>query len=126
MTTYLNTGYLHNHFVLNSVSFMDGKRYNDCKATYLEFRRLSDEICLEYGLSVVENSQKSKTPRSLYLTKRAGVPTRYNLMRQDSDNALNRSFTERFPIKSFLSRSKNGNEYISRSVSVQMKRSYRN
>ncbi len=96
VATHLNTGCLHNHFVLNSVSFLDGKRYNDCKTTYREFRRLSDEICREYGLSVVENPQKSKTPRDLYLAEKAGLPTRYNLMRQDIDNALSRSFTERF------------------------------
>lgn len=96
VATHLNTGCLHNHFVLNSVSFLDGKRYNDCKATYREFRRLSDEICREYGLSVVENPQKSKTPRGLYLAEKAGLPTRYSLMRQDIDNTLSRSFTERF------------------------------
>lgn len=96
VATHLNTGCLHNHFVLNSVSFIDGKRYNDCKATYREFRRLSDEICREHGLSVIENPQKSKTSRSLYLAEKAGLPTRYNLMRQDIDSALSRSFTERF------------------------------
>lgn len=96
VATHLHTGCLHNHFVLNSVSFLDGKRYNDCKATYREFRRLSDEICREYGLSVVENPQKSKTPRGLYLAEKAGLPTRYSLMRQDIDNTLSRSFTERF------------------------------
>lgn len=96
VATHLNTGCLHNHFVLNSVSFADGKRYNDCKATYREFRRLSDEICREHGLAVIENPQKSKTRRSLYLAEKAGLPTRYNLMRQDIDNALSRSFTERF------------------------------
>lgn len=96
VATHLNTGCLHNHFVLNSVSFVDGKRYNDCKATYREFRRLSDEICREHGISVIENPQKSKTPRSLYLSEKAGLPTRYNLMRRDIDSALSRSFTERF------------------------------
>ncbi len=96
VATHLNTGCLHNHFVLNSVSFVDGKRYNDCKATYREFRHLSDEVCREHGLSVIENPQKSKMPRSLYLAEKAGLPTRYNLMRRDIDNALSRSFTERF------------------------------
>lgn len=96
VATHLNTGCLHNHFVLNSVSFLDGKRYNDCKRTYREFRNLSDQICREHGLSVIENPQKTKTPRSLYLAEKAGLPTRYNLMRQDIDNALSRSFTERF------------------------------
>ena len=31
VTTHLNTDCCHNHFVINSVSFVDGKRYNDCK-----------------------------------------------------------------------------------------------
>jgi len=96
VATHLNTGCLHNHFVLNSVSFIDGKRYNDCKTTYREFRRLSDEICREHELSVIENPQKGKTSRSLYLAEKASLPTRYNLMRRDIDNALSRSFTERF------------------------------
>lgn len=96
VATHLNTGCLHNHFVLNSVSFADGKRYNDCKATYREFRCLSDEICREHGLSVIESPQKNKTPRSLYLAEKAGLPTRYNIMRQDIDDALRRSFTEKF------------------------------
>lgn len=96
VATHLNTGCLHNHFVLNSVSFVDGKRYNDCKDSYREFRRLSDEICREHELSVVENPQKRKTLRSLYLAEKAGLSTRYNLMRKDMDNALSRSFTKRF------------------------------
>ena len=31
VATHLNTDCCHNHFVLNSVSFVDGKRYNDCR-----------------------------------------------------------------------------------------------
>lgn len=60
VATHLNTGCLHNHFVLNSESFRDGKRYNDCKVTYREFRRLSDEICRKHSLSVIENPQKKQ------------------------------------------------------------------
>lgn len=35
VATHLDKKHIHNHFVLNSVSFVDGKKYNDCKATYL-------------------------------------------------------------------------------------------
>lgn len=96
VATHLNTGCLHNHFVINSVSFSDGKRYNDCLESYWCFRRASDEICSEYNLSVIENTQKSATPRNIYFSKKANLPTRYNLMRQDIDNAVSRSFTESF------------------------------
>lgn len=95
VATHLNTNCVHNHFVLNSVSFLDGKRYNDCKRTYRQFRKLSDKICLEHGLSVIENPQRTKTPRSLYLAEQRGEPTRYNLMRADIDAVLRRAFTER-------------------------------
>jgi hypothetical protein len=36
------SNHLHNHFVLNSVSFKDGYRYNDCTTTYMEMRKASD------------------------------------------------------------------------------------
>lgn len=96
VATHLNTGCLHNHFVLNSVSFKDGKRYNDCKDSYRTFRNLSDDLCRAYGLSVIENPKRSKTSRGIHLAEQRGEPTRYNIMRQDIDDALRRSFTERF------------------------------
>jgi len=38
VATYLDKEHIHNHFILNSVSFVDGKKYNDCKATYALMR----------------------------------------------------------------------------------------
>ena len=54
VTTHLNTKAVHNHFCLNSVSFADGLRYYDQKATYKKMREVSDAICREWGLSVIE------------------------------------------------------------------------
>ena len=54
VSTHLNTNHYHNHFVINSVSFKDGKRYYDKRETYAELRRLSDSLCEEYGLSVLK------------------------------------------------------------------------
>ena len=48
VTTHLNTGHLHNHFVINSVSFKDGKRFYDNKSSYGYMRHESDELCKEY------------------------------------------------------------------------------
>jgi Relaxase/Mobilisation nuclease domain. len=55
VATHLDKTHLHSHFVLNSVSFSDGKCYNDCKATYGLLRDTSDHLCGEYGFSVIEN-----------------------------------------------------------------------
>lgn len=57
---------------------------------------MSDALCCEHGLPVVERLSSSKTPRSLYLAEREGKPTRYLLMRQDIGDAISRSFTDKF------------------------------
>lgn len=59
VSTHMDKHHLHNHFVLNSVSFIDGKRYYENKATYSLMRQASDQLCKEYPLSVIQSSQKS-------------------------------------------------------------------
>ena len=54
VATHVDRKHLHNHFVLNSVSFADGKRYYDNKKSYYGMlRKTNDAICREYGLSVI-------------------------------------------------------------------------
>lgn len=48
-------GYIHNHFVINSVSFIDGKKYYDNTANYNRMRTVSDKLCEEHNLSVIQN-----------------------------------------------------------------------
>ena len=61
VTTHLNTKCLHNHFVINSVSFKDGYKYYDNHTSYSRIRHISDELCKEYGLSVIEEKPTKKT-----------------------------------------------------------------
>ena len=49
VTTHLNTSHLHCHYVINSVSFVDGKKMDKEKNWYL-IRRVADEICRKYGM----------------------------------------------------------------------------
>lgn len=89
VSTHLDKDHLHNHFCFNSVSFLDGKKYNYSKTEMQRLRNLSDELCKEYGLSVVETSNKSKSPsRTLYLAEKNNEPTKYNLMRTAIDEAI--------------------------------------
>lgn len=55
VTTHTDRKHLHNHFEVNSVSFVDGKKYYGNKESLRRLRQLSDELCLQYGLSVIEN-----------------------------------------------------------------------
>ena len=58
IATHINTSHIHNHFVLNSVSFVDGKRFCNTKKDYALMRKKSDELCEEYGLSVLKQEEK--------------------------------------------------------------------
>lgn len=58
VTTHLNTDNLHNHFILNSVSFLDGKKFRNTKKDYAIMRKTSDRLCEEYGLSVLPQEEK--------------------------------------------------------------------
>ena len=89
VSTHLNTNHIHNHFVINSVSFIDGKKYYDSKSKYAELRNLSDSICEEYGLSVVNeekiynNFYKSSIRKSNYHT----------IVKEDLDKAIKLAYT---------------------------------
>ena len=90
VATHLDREHLHNHLVVCSVSFIDGKKFNDNKAAYSRLRRLSDEICRENGLSIIEKPH-GKTPRQIHFAEKNGEPTKYNLMREAIDTAVSLS-----------------------------------
>lgn len=93
VATHLDKEHIHNHFVLNSVSFVDGKKFNDCKATYALMRRTSDELCREYGLSVIEHPEQGRTMSyDAWEAEQKGKPTWYSQIRRDVDAAITRSF----------------------------------
>ena len=58
VSTHLNTDNVHNHFILNSVSFINGKRFCNTKKDYAIMRKVSDRICEEYGLSILKQDDK--------------------------------------------------------------------
>lgn len=93
VATHLDREHIHNHFVLNSVSFVDGKKFNDCKATYALMRRTSDELCREHGLSVIEAPEQGRTMSyDAWEAEQKGKPTWYSQIHRDVDAAITRSF----------------------------------
>jgi len=88
--------HLHNHFVINSVSFLDGYRYNDCTATYMKMRQASDALCREYSLSVIEEPKCGKSKHySEWKTEQNNEPTYRSTVKADIDAAIRQSMTER-------------------------------
>ena len=93
IATHVNTRCVHNHFVINSVSFKDGGRYHDCRATCQRMREVRDRLCREYGLSVIEEPRGRGVNQYLYKMERDGMPTRYNVARQAIDESIELSLT---------------------------------
>lgn len=88
--------HLHSHFVINTVSFVDGKKFYRSGRDYRAMREASDALCREYGLSVIENPQLGKTKHyAEHRAEQQGKPTWRSLIKRDVDAALRQSMTER-------------------------------
>ena len=58
VTTHTDTAHLHNHFVINSVHYENGSKLRQNPGTLTKLRSLSDGICQQHGLSVLEPYKK--------------------------------------------------------------------
>ncbi|WP_247937653.1 relaxase/mobilization nuclease domain-containing protein [Streptococcus intermedius] len=58
LTTHIDKGHLHNHILFNNVSFETGKAYQSNKRSYHQIRTVSDDLCRENGLSVIDENYK--------------------------------------------------------------------
>ena len=92
VTTHLDKEHIHCHFCFNSVSFRDGGKYNYSKAERKRMMEISDRLCREYGLSVIEKPRKAPS-RPVWLDEKSGKPTRYNVYRVDVQEAIDFSRT---------------------------------
>lgn len=61
VATHQNTNHIHNHFIINSVSFKTGKKYNNNRTNLAKLRHISDSLCTEYGLSVLNEDVSYKS-----------------------------------------------------------------
>ena len=98
VSTHLNTRCVHNHIVWNSVSLTDGHKYrSNEKSYYSQVRRISDELCRKYGLSLIQPGRTGQPGRSYaqWQAEREGKPTWKTPLQRDVDEAIDRSLTWR-------------------------------
>ena len=93
ITTHLNTDNLHNHFVINSVSFRDGKKFLNKKADHYRLREVSDEICLAHQKSVLKDAPFYGGGSRDYWARRNGQPTHREILKKDVEEALRTAVT---------------------------------
>ena len=95
VTTHLNTDNVHNHFVLNSVSFKTGKKFRDKIGDHFELRKISDEICRERGKAVLENSDFYGGRKSEFRQNKSGKLSHREQLQQAIDEAVENSSSNR-------------------------------
>ena len=115
VATHCNTGHYHNHFVINSVSFVDGYKFYNSPADYAKMREVSDRLCREYGLSAVKQPEGKSKNYGEWQAEKDGRFTHRGSIRADIDRAIAASTTERDFIRvmtemgyEFKTRTKNG------------------
>lgn len=58
--THTNKQNIHNHIILNSVSFIDGSKYHNSNVEIALLRETNDDICRKYGLSIIKSTKATQ------------------------------------------------------------------
>ena len=86
--THLDKAHPHNHIVFNACSYADGRMFrNNFNDYYNGIRTVSDALCREYGLSVIEPQNKGKQYRE-WLDEKEKKPTVRGMVKADVDEVI--------------------------------------
>ena len=99
--THLDTSHIHNHFVINSVSFRTGKKLD---VRWKDMARESDRLCRQYEKSVIENPQVKGKHYAEYQAEQEGRPTWTTAIKQDIDESVLQSRNMQEFLKNLKSR----------------------
>ena len=56
--THTDKGHLHNHIYFNSTAFDRSRKFHNFIGSSFALRRLSDRVCIEHDLSVIQNPKQ--------------------------------------------------------------------
>ena len=89
VTTHLDKHHhLHNHFVINSVSFRTGRKFENHISDHYKLREISDAICKDRGKSVLENAPFYGGEKAAYWLHKQGKQTHRDMLREDIEICL--------------------------------------
>lgn len=90
VVTHTDKEHMHNHLIINSVSFENGYKIQMSKKDLQDLKKYSDEICLQIGASVVPKKEKTNyIKRNEYRVAERGESWKFKLM-----NAIDLSLAE--------------------------------
>ena len=91
VATHTDKHHIHNHIIFNAVNLECDRKFRDFKRSAEAIRKISDMICLENGLSIVENPKKPDRSlgKTLWMVGK-NPPTQRDDIREAIDLALTR------------------------------------
>lgn len=90
LATHNDREHIHNHFIINSASFVDNKKFLDNMKTLNQIRKVSDELCYKYNLRVIEKdnvTRYSPLDQATLNAAKSGRSWKFQLIK-DLDKAL--------------------------------------
>lgn len=89
--THLDKDHPHNHFVVNSVSWTDGRKFDNSRKDYQRFSSLSDDLARQYGLSVIDKPQGKSRHYAEWKSDQEYKPTIRSMIKEDVDYVISES-----------------------------------
>lgn len=88
MAVHTDREHIHTHYIINSVSFVDGRKYQQSDKDLQSIKDFSDKLCRDAGFSVIEHDGESKhSSRGEYRAASKSGSWKYKLM-NTIDSAL--------------------------------------
>lgn len=89
VTTHLNTDSIHNHMVVNAVSYKDGRKFQNHIRDHIRLREISDTVCWGHSLSVLEGASfYGGQSRGAYWAGRRDKLTHRAILKRDIEDSL--------------------------------------
>lgn len=121
IATHLNTRCLHNHIVWDSVAMDTGRKYrSNARSYYTEVRALSDRLCRQHGLSVINTDKAAGFSMNYgeWMAESRGQPTWRTVIRQDVDEAIASALTWRQFVRAMLNQAATDREELAKLLNI--------
>lgn len=103
ISTHIDHEHIHNHICFNSVSFLDGTKYqNSFKDYFHDIRKTSDLLCMENKLSVIEKPNAKGKHYAEWNAEKNNKPTIRSLVKADIEFAIKNSYGSWYMFERYL------------------------
>lgn len=107
IATHKDREHIHSHIILNSVSYVDGHKFQQSAADLQALKDKSDELCREYGLSITQkNEEITAYTKEKYKALERGIKGEYKSYVVDCYRAATEARSEATSREDFIEQMK--------------------